>query len=102
MDLSSVVSNSWKENTVIYKQTLPDSLSKHSALKPGLQSFVAVSASSLGFQTKFLGTAHYFHILSRILADFPRAESAKKNEYILSHTIIFIVGSIKLAKTNAK
>lgn len=95
MALSSVVSNCWKDNVVIYKGTLPDSLSKHSVLKPGLQFSVAVSASSLGFQTKILGTAHYFHILSRIPADLPTAGSAKKYEYILSRTITFIVGSIK-------
>lgn len=92
---SSVVSNCWKENIVIYSRTLPDSLSKHSVLKPGLQFSVAVSASSLGFQTKFLGTAHYFHILSRIPADFPIAGSARKHEYILSQRITFIVDSIK-------
>lgn len=82
MALSSVVSNCWKENSVIYKGTIPDSLSKHSVLKPGLQFSVAVSASALGFQTKFLGTARYFHILSRTPADFPTAGSAKKYEYI--------------------
>jgi len=83
------------KDNVIYKGTLPDSLSKHSVLKLGLQFSVALSASSLGFQTKFLGTAHYFHTLSRIPADFPTAGSAKKYEYILSHTITFIVESIK-------
>lgn len=95
MALLTAVSNCWKENIIIYKETLPDSLSKHSVPKPGLQLAVAVSAFSLGFQTKFLGTAHYFHTLSRTPVDLPIAGSAKKYEYMLSHTIIFTVGSIK-------